>query len=154
VLWASPALSGVFGSPPRATFDGQSQVAQALVQLPSGGIDRRCILEWRCGLFQDAGKHLRLLLEEVSDRLGALLDVARLAGQGKITGPIRSTSGTAEDMVDLERDIPGTAISALPAPFFQEILTQFVSCQRPLLVLDSCDGSIDQALSVKPHQLL
>ena len=52
-------------------------------------------------------------------------------------------------MLDLERHIVITAISALASPFLQQVFADFITVQGSLLVFRSGDFGINQCLRVE-----
>src|SRR5215469_12759677 len=57
-------------------------------------------------------------------------------------------------MLDLQRHIGLLAVGAAPLPLFEQVLTQFIARQGPLLILDATYLWVLQRLSIKPHQFL
>ena len=55
-------------------------------------------------------------------------------------------------MLDLERHIVRTAISALASPFPQQVFADFITVQGSLLVFHSGDFGIHQRLRVEPDE--
>ena len=52
-------------------------------------------------------------------------------------------------MIDLQREISFAAVDALTAPLLQQVFPDFVSGQRPLLVLDPADLRVLHQLGIK-----
>ena len=65
--------------------------------------------------------------------------VARLTGYCQVTGSAGSSLGSWDDMIDLQREISFVAVNALTAPLLEQVFPDFISGQRPLLVLDPAD---------------
>jgi hypothetical protein len=55
-------------------------------------------------------------------------------------------------MIDLQREASFSAVDTLTAPLLQQVFPDFVSGQRPLLVLDSADLRVLHQLGIKPDR--
>lgn len=55
-------------------------------------------------------------------------------------------------MLDLKRDLHGLTIDTVPSPLLQQILSNFVAVQRPLLILDSGYLGLLQRLRIEAHE--
>ena len=58
-----------------------------------------------------------------------------------------------DNMLDLQGDVRGFAVGALPPPFFEQILADLIARQFTLLVLDAADLRILQHLRVEFDEL-
>ena len=102
---------------------------------------------------------VRLTGQEFFDRLVALGRIAWVAGKCQVARSVgalrrKTISRVARaDVLDLERDVRCAALSALSAPFFEQILTQFVTCKRTLLVFLRGDLGVLKFLQIEPDSL-
>ena len=109
----------VFGQSATASLQGQPGRFESFIELPAGRIDGSSSCKRRFRLGQDAGQHRWLLVQEVLDEVRALLDVTRPAGQGEVAHAMRAASGAAEDVLNLQGNIFGATIGALPPPLLR-----------------------------------
>ena len=55
-------------------------------------------------------------------------------------------------MLDLQRHACSAAVRASPVPLLQQVLSQFIACESPLLVFDTADLGVLHRLQVELHQ--
>ena len=100
-----------------------------------------------------------LIGQEEFDRVVAFSFIARLAGKCQVAGPVgsfcreRGPWSARNDMLNLEWDVRCIAVSALTAPFFEQILAQLVARQRSLLISDTGDLGVLHLLQIEPDSL-
>ena len=100
-----------------------------------------------------------LIGQEEFDRVVAFRFIARPAGKCQIAGPVGSSRrkrgpwSARNNMLNLEWDVRCIAVSALTAPFFEQILAQLVARQRSLLISDTGDLGVLHLLQIEPDSL-
>lgn len=153
-LWDAEAYAVPLGPASAGGCHGHARGLQCLEQPPAGGVDRRCVLQGSLGLGQDLLQPLGIVRQELPNVPAALRGVASLTGQGEVRHPVGPTFGPAVYVLDLERDVLGIAVGALPMPLLQQILPDFVALECALLVLDATDLRVLHGLGIEADEFL
>ena len=128
--------------------DGEMVVCQALAQRAAGGVDGGRILEWKPGLSLDCR------VSEFRSGLLTLGLVAPVTGQGQIADPVdTAAAGFGDDVLFLQGQAGGAAVSAAVLPLDQKVFTHFKTEERAALVFDPLDFGIVERLGVEPDDL-
>ena len=140
------------GQAAAAALHGQAARLESLQEGPARRVHRGRILQGGFGLGEDLLESVRLVLEEHRDVLGALLAITGFAGQTQIAGPIAAAIGAGLHVFDLERHAFSVAIGTQTSPLLQQPFTQFIACQRALLILRALNRRVLHDLHVEPDQ--
>src|SRR5262245_12529155 len=123
------------------------EALQSLEQIPSGRVDRCRVFQWLPGL------PFNLRKSELGSGFVAFSLIASLTGKCEIRYSITAPARLWNDVLNLERDICLEAVGASPAPLFKQILSNFISGQLALLILNPADLRVLHQLSVEFDQL-
>jgi hypothetical protein len=87
-------------------------------------------------------------------RLIALALIAQMTGESEIRHTLATAAALGYDMLELKREIFGPTVHTLPVELLQDILSDFIPRECPLLIGNASHLRILEELCVKPYQLL
>jgi hypothetical protein len=120
-----------------ATLHREPGSDHSLEEDPACRIDSRCVLKGGFGLSQDTLEEIRLVCQEDDNILSPLTSIAGFTGQTEITDAVSPPISSGLNMLYLQGHILLATITTRSVPLLQQILTAFISCKCPLLVLEA-----------------
>jgi len=146
-LWNPKSCPIPFRSPTGAGHHRHADGLDGSRKRPPDTVDGRGVSEGSLGLCVEMRKPVFVC------GLIPLVEMAWPTGQRQIRVAVGSFTTPRHDVFDLRRNVRFLARDALSSPLFEEIVSEFVTEQRALLVLDSGDLRILQGLRVELHEL-
>src|SRR6266498_2123442 len=144
----------IFGASTCSHFYRDSQLLQTSEEFPTRHVDGCYVFERGFRLSLKTFERLGLVLEKHGNILRAFLAITGFTGQAQITDTIGPAFATSNHMFYLKRDIAFAAITTLTPPLFQQVLSDFVAQQFPLLVGDAASLRVLHGLRIEAHQFL
>jgi hypothetical protein len=91
-------------------------------------------------------------MTELGGGARALGVVTGLTGDGEVAHPVGAMAHLGDDVLDLQGDVGGFAVGARPPPLLEQILSDLVAHQFPLLIFDSGDLGVLQEVGIEFDQ--
>jgi hypothetical protein len=137
-----------FGPPAGTHLHRQPESLKPMIQRPAARVDRGRVLQRPARL----GLHVRMPI--LLGGLRPLGVVARLTGKREVAHPIGAAARPGHKVLDLERHA-GRATVGAPAPkLLQQVFTDLIAGQLPLLIRCASDLGLLQELGVKADEFL